>query len=449
MTDRDTENPKPTPDDDLLELVVEKLVTGGEGLARKDGQAVFVPRAAVGDTVRAEVRERRKNFIRAEIIEVVEPGPGRREAPCTHYGDCGGCDLQHLEDQQQREAKTAIVLDCFRRLGKLELAEILTVPESGPVLGYRNRIRLSASPSGPYGLLRRGSHDVVPLEQCLLMPERFNRDILPWMRMLPPVDQAVIRLDGRPVDECRWLISLYGSTNRLKVLKKILAALGPNEEPAPGCVGLLFNNLPLWGHDYLVYHVAGHSFRARAQSFFQGNLEVTEQAVATIRGWLEELRSRGSLGPLLGDLFCGVGLFSLTLGDLFDRIIAIDSDEGACRDARNNIQRSEAVRDKARVLAGPLGKALNTPDLATPQQWQASLCVVDPPRRGLEKDGLAALVKASPRHILYMSCDPATMARDTARLTEQGYQPLKLQVLDMFPQTAHIESLLLLEKPTT
>ncbi len=446
MPNHNTENTQPVAAAAPLELTIEKLVTGGEGLARLDGQAVFVPRTAVGDHVRAKIIEKRKGFIRAEVTELVTPGPGRREAPCPHYGDCGGCDLQHLDDEHQRSAKVAIVLDCFQRLGKMDLSELITGPEPGPNLGYRNRIRLVASPSGPYGLLRRGSHDVVPLTECAIMPPRFNHDILPWLRMLPPVDQIVIRLDGSQGDDSRWLISLYGPPTRLKIMKKMIGALGEGEAPAPGCVGLMFNNLPLWGRNYLLHQVSGHTFRAGAQNFFQGNLQVTAQAVATIRTWIGELKEQGTLGSQLGDLFCGVGLFSLTLADLFEKIVAIDTDAAACRDAQNNVHRDEAARGKVSVHTGPLAKVLSELVTKDPEAWQQSLCVVDPPRRGLEKEGIAALLKATPRHILYMSCDPATLARDTARLKEAGYELLHLQVMDMFPQTAHIESLLLLEK---
>ena len=435
-------NASDAPTAEVLDLVVEKLVTGGAGLARHDGMAVFVPLTAPGDTVRARVVQKRRGFMQAVVEDVLAPGPDRREAPCPHYGECGGCDLQHLDPVAQRAAKAAIVLDCFRRLGRMDVAEILTETAAvGDDLGYRNRIRLFGHPAGPYGLMRRGTHEVVPLETCLLMPEVFNRDILPWLRMLPPVEQITVRLDGQG----HWLLSLFGPQNRLKILKRMLAALGPGEAPAPGCTGLLFNNLPVWGHDYLVHKVAGHTFKVSAQSFFQGNHAVTEAAVATVRSWLGDLAANGRLGPLLGDLFCGVGLFSLALADLFPRVIAIDSDEGACRDLVNNAERDDSARGKVTVRPGTLAKVLAEPEPGSPEEWAAACCVVDPPRAGLGKDGAAALLERRPRQVLFMSCDPATLARDAAIFAEAGYAPTRLRVLDMFPQTAHIESLLLLE----
>ncbi len=183
-----------------------------------------------------------------------------------------------------------------------------------------------------------------------------------------------------------------------------------------------------------------------AQSFFQGNHAVAAEALTVAGAWLDDLAAADRLGPLLGDLFCGVGLFSLGLADRFDRVVAIDSDEGACRDLENNVQRDAAARGKVVVRPGPAAGTVADDDLADAEAWRNACCVVDPPRAGLGKDGAAALAARAPRQVLFMSCDPATLARDTALLAESGYAPTRLRVLDMFPQTAHIETLLLLER---
>ena len=446
MNDKQTDKPSPLPgkpeESGTLEVVIDKLVTGGDGLARHEGQAVFVPLTAPGDRVRVAVKERRKGFVRTTLEEILEPGPGRQDPPCPYYGQCGGCDMQHLDPENQRRAKAAIVADCFQRLGKMDVSGLLTGPAAGEEFGYRNRIRVFSNAVNHYGLMRRGTHEVVPFDACALMPEQFNRDILPWLRMLPPAEQIVVRMDGRG----GWLVSIFGPPQRLKVVRKVLAALPEGEPPAPGCEGLLYNNLPLWGRGHLVHEVAGHKYRVSAKSFFQGNHSETETALKVIRDWITELKDSEQLGPMLGDLFCGVGLFSLALADLFEKVVAVDSDEGGCRDAENNVAHSEAARDKVSVHAGRLDKVLARPDLAPPAIWSSSLCIVDPPRAGLGKDGVKTLLEVQPRHLMYMSCDPATLARDAAAFVAAGYQAKKLQVLDMFPQTSHIETLLLLEK---
>jgi len=425
-----------------FDLQIEKLVTGGAGLGRHDGQAVFVPLTAPGDTVRAEIVEQRRGFVRARATEILTPGPGRQDAPCPHYGECGGCDLQHLDAATQRQAKSDIVVDCFQRLGKLDVSDLISGPDPKQTLGYRNRIRVFANPAGHYGMMRRGTHEVVPLDSCALMDEQFNRDILPWLRFLPPVEQVIVRQDGQG----HWLLSIFGPPARMKVMKKILAQTPDGEAPAPGCVGLLFNNLPLWGRDHLVYEVAGHTYRVSAQSFFQGNLAATEEAVATVRTWVEEIGDADQLGGLLGDLFCGVGLFSLALSDLFTKIIAVDTDKNSCRDAANNFKRDTAAQNKITLRQGPMARVVTEPDLAPPAWWESSLCLVDPPRAGLGREGVKALVGLNPRQIISMSCDPATLARDTAALVKAGYVMRQLKVMDFFPQTAHIECLAWLEK---
>jgi 23S rRNA (uracil1939-C5)-methyltransferase len=416
---------------DLIELKIDKLITGGAGLARHEGLAVFVPLTAPGDRVRARVTTRRKQYWQAELVEILEPGAGRCDAPCPHFGDCGGCDLQHLDPERQHEAKIGIVTDCFTRLAKLDVEPALVRPVlADTAFGYRNKIRLFAHPSGHYGLKRRGSDDVVPIGGCPLLPELFNDRILPWLKTLPPCEQVVVKLDGRG----GWLVSLFGPPNRLRALKRILAEISGDVPPADGCQGLLYNNLPLWGRDYLVVEVGGGKYRVGARSFFQNNLAVTERALTTLTAWLADSRPTGGL---LADLYCGVGLLTLALADRFDRIVAADTDPFAIRDAENNVRRDRRTRDKTTVV-----RAAAADQLRSEEAWSDACVVLDPPRTGLQAAGVGALAAAAPRDVFYMSCDPATLARDTAGLAAAGYAPSRLALLDMFPQTAHVECLL-------
>ncbi len=426
---------------------VEKLVTGGRGLGRHEGRVAFVPLTAPGDRVRARVTRRKSGFVEAELLEVLAPGPDRRDAPCPHYGVCGGCDLQHLTPAAQRAAKRGIVVDCLRRLGHLRAEELLEDPgAAGPDTGYRHRVRLHTDPIGHYGLLRRGSQEPVAIGACLQLPADFNDRILPWLRTMPPVQQAIVRLDGR--GGC--LVSLFGQQNRLRVLKKILKELPAGEPPLAGCAGILFNNLPVWGRDYLLVKVAGHAYKVSASSFFQNNLGETEAVVAAARDWLGAAPRR-----LLADLYCGVGLFGIALADLFARVLMVEADGGAARDAVANVAHAKSLAERCAVteasaadVTARWASALDAPpaeeaaaSAPTRADWAEACVFVDPPRTGLGETVVANLARLAPREILYLSCDPATLARDLAALTQAGYAPRRLRLVDMFPQTAHIETL--------
>ncbi|MFO7653355.1 MAG: class I SAM-dependent RNA methyltransferase [Candidatus Krumholzibacteriia bacterium] len=430
----------PGSNDPTVTLHVEKIVTGGAGLAHHEGRTVFVPLTAPGDEVRVRLEQVRRSFVTGTVEEVLTPGPDRRPGPCPHFGVglCGGCDLQHLTDAAQRTAKREIVADCFRRLGGLDVGDRIEGPDADlPPLHYRNQLRLFASPMGPYGLRRRGTRDVLPLETCLLVPEIFTRDILPWLRLLPPVEQLVLRFDHQD----RWLVSMYGNPQRMKILRKLTTEGAADRPPASGCAGIQFNNRPVWGRDYLVVHCAGKKYKVSAQSFFQTNLAVAERAVAQVRTWLDELPGAGRL---LADLYSGVGLFSLALADRFERLVAADADPGSVQDADNNIRRDPVARDRGQAVVRTAEDALADTDLLPRAALAEGCCVVDPPRAGLGAETCRALLEARPAAVIYMSCDPATLARDCRLLSDGGQVIRHVRVLDMFPQTAHVETLVLL-----
>lgn len=421
-----------------LDLTIEKLVTGGRGLGRLDGRAVFVPDTAPGDVVRVRVKHDARSFLEADLLEILTPGPGRRDEPCPHARVCGGCDLQHIDDTAQDAARREILLDCFRRLGNLNVEPLLLPTPAAPALRYRNRLRLTAAPTGLYGLRERGSHAIVPLQTCQVMAEPFDADILPWLRMLPPMEQIVVRLDGRG----GWLLSLYGQPSRLKVLRKFMESHG-DQVPAPGLQGVLLNNRPVWGRGYLVIQVADHKYRVSHQSFFQNNLPAAELAVTTARQWLSEVHPAGTD---LVDLYCGVGLFLLALSDRHATLVGVESDAGAVSDAQENLRRAGLDSTRARIVHGDVGRSLAEPEARQAVDWSQACVVADPPRAGLEKPAVAALAELKPATILCLSCDPATLARDLKALVAAGYVLDRLMPLPMFPQTAHVETLALLKR---
>lgn len=480
---------------ELIETEIAKIVTGGAGMGACGEGKAFVPLTAPGDRVRARVKQRKRGFVEAELVELLAPGPDRVAPACPHFGACGGCDLQQLAGPAQRAAKREIVADCFRRLGRLDVGELIEGPEpAGPELGYRNRIRLHAEATGRLGLLRRGSQVVVPIDACPQMPPEFNATILPWLRTLPPVEQMIVRLDGAG----GFLVSLFGLPNRLRVLQQELRKLDPGQPPLPGCAGILYNNLPAWGRDHLLLKVASHTFRVGANAFFQSNLAEAAAVVATARAWLEEARPAGAgaaasagaaAGGLLVDLFAGVGLFGVALADRFARVIAVESDPHAVRDARNNAGHVKALAGRYAAIESDVAKALGdwtlerapqhaaeaqaaasrgragagekgaagpapgagapgaaSPLVPSPEEWREACVVVDPPRVGLGEAVTANLEKLAPRDVLYLSCDPATLARDAAALTRAGYELRRLRVFDMFPQTGHVEALAHLQR---
>ncbi|MBU1073464.1 hypothetical protein KKG45_09475, partial [bacterium] len=321
------------------------------------------------------------------------------------------------------------------------------VAQAGPALGYRNKLRLWRSPTGQYGVRRKGSHDVLAIDRHGLMPDLFNDEVLPFLLTLPPADEAVARLDGQG----GFLLSLFGPPGRLRALKAVLKDLPAGEAPHPACVGILYNNRPAWGRDHLLVKTAGRTFRVNAGSFFQVNYAEAAAAVSLARGWLDEAGvTADAPGGALADLFCGVGLFAACLGDRFARVIGVENDERAVRDARNNLLRDRRTGDEVEVVCADAAAVLarwregdwRDGDLRyKAPDWPLATVVLDPPRTGLGDAAAAILAALGPARIIYMSCDPATLARDSATLAAGGYGLARARVIDMFPQTSHVECL--------
>jgi len=420
-----------------LKLRIEKAIYGGAGLARTEGKTVFVPFALPGETVEARIVEDRGGFAKAELDEVVEASEQRVKAPCPYFGTCGGCHYQHAEYAAQVEMKRAILRETLERARIREIPEIRAV--TGQPFGYRNRIRLHVE-ANPFQLCykRRKSQTNLSVESCPIAAPSLQQAL------------AVLNRDGQGLGLGAWTkeIELFVSGDERAMLlslwterpdreaEKLLAGVWPNlQESLPAVVGAgvfaasrkheVGRILAHAGQTWLEYPCGKHRYRVSLAAFFQANQFLVDALV--------RLATEGASGTRAWDLYAGVGLFSLSLAETFDEVTAVESGGAAVRDLRENLRGT-----KHRVVAAETAVFLRR---AVDQRVPApDLVVVDPPRAGLGREVTTLLGKIAPAHITYVSCDPATLGRDVAALLESGYRLTDVHLVDLFPQTYHMES---------
>ncbi len=420
----------PQTETDMFEIVAGHVVPGGRCLSRHEGKVVLVSGALPGEKCVVRVTRSEKRWSEAEAVEILVPHARRREAPCAHAADCGGCDWQFAERDLQLAMKRDIVLDAFKRIGELDVSELLQGPEAvGDEFRTRHRIRLSWDPTGRPGLLRRGTHDTVAIDDCLQMEEAFRDDILPWLRFCPPWRKATVRMDDS--DQAVVLFET-GSPPSEKDRRRFGKVTKKMESPKR-VVGMLADTIPLSGKRDLRFHVKDRVLRADATSFFQGSRPGTVELVDIVTDFLGEDRE----GTLM-DLYAGVGLFAVFVGKGFAKVIASEADGRAVRHLKHNLKRN-GVRCDARAERAET--TLQMPPTDGPET-----VILDPPRIGLTKEARRALVAREPQRIISVSCDPATGARDVGAIVRAGWRLERLSALDLFPTTAHVETVALLVK---
>jgi len=410
-------------------VTLQKFVYGGDLLGRlDDGRAVFVPYGLPGETVRVRLIEDKKRFARADLVEVLEPSPERIQPRCKHHFSlaantpktnwpevCGGCHYQHVPYQEQLAYKRAILADQLERIGKLESPPVQATVASPQPWCYRNHIQFHVSPEGQLGFQAPRGAGVLAIEECHL-PEKPINELWPQLEIeaIPGLDRVAIRL-GANDDLLIILESSEPEPVSLNVdIPVSVVHLGPG--------GLLV----LAGDDHIVIEVNGRLFRVSAESFFQVN---TPMAAKMVDYLLENLDLTEQ--TTLIDAYCGVGLFSAFLAPHVGNLIGIESSPSACDDFVINLDEFDHVA----LYQAPVEDVL--PELeANPE-----VILVDPPRSGLDRRALDGILALKPETVAYVSCDPATLARDAKRLTRGGYRLETITPFDLFPQTYHIESI--------
>lgn len=424
-----------------MNVKIEKLVYGGEGLAHSEGQTVFVPFVLPGEVVAVRPTERKKKFVRGQLQHIITPSAERAVPECPHFAACGGCHYQHIPYAQQVEVKKQILRETLSRLGRVQWEGEIAA-HAGPEFGYRNRaqwkVRAQGAP-GAIGYFRSGSSALLAVERCPIVSPALARalqalrTLLAAGRLPETLREVEVFADER--DE-RLLVNascaeFAGSP----------AALAETLRNALGCVDSLLlhessrDRFELFGPGHITYRAAGADFRVGHLSFFQVNRHLVDEMAATV--------AAQATGANVLDLYAGVGLFSVPLTRGCEKLTAVESNEAAARDLQVNLAPAGA---KARAVCADAQQYLSGVTEAP------EVVVLDPPRAGVEPPALRELLRIAPQRILYLSCDPATLARDLGVLTGGGahavgaYEIREMHLFDVFPQTYHIETMVRLEK---
>ena len=429
--------------------------SAGEGVARLAGQAVFVKGALQGERCQVQLLKVGKQAAWGRVEQVLTPSPGRQEPDCPQYPRCGGCQLRHMTYEEELAFKREKVQQALRRIGGWE-GEVSVIHGARDPFRYRNKIQFPVAEGPRVGFFRARSHDVIDAPDCLLQPlaaTRLRGAFRDWMAAyeVPAYDEKAheglirhlyVRVNRRGESLC----AVVANGRKLPHSQALVEALRRAE---PGLVGLVLavnrekTNVilgkeyrVLWGQDFLEDTLCGLDFRLSVPSFYQVNRDQTE----VLYGRALDFAGLTGTETVL-DLYCGIGTITLNLARRAKRAIGAEVVPAAVEDARANARRNGI--ENAEFLCADAGQAAQ--ELAR-RGLRPEVITVDPPRKGLALPVIEAIVEMAPRRLVYVSCDPATLARDVKLLGERGYRLEVAEAADLFPRTAHVETVCLLSK---
>jgi len=423
-------------------VTLEKPVYGGSCLAHVDGKAVFVPLTLPGEQMRVHFVDTKSGYASAEVDEILTASADRVAPACPYFGACGGCNYQHASYPAQLAFKQTILRETLERAG-LSLPATISVL-SGEPWGYRNRVRLAFDLEGNPGYRERGSHAIIPVRECPIAAPALIQAALTFTEtcrtVAPALKPTEIALFTNADQSALLLTIVAAEVHKVpfeelaQTLKKRIPALKGAELVLEAEEGRQPRIVAQWGAKSLVYRAAGFNYRVDHGAFFQVNRWLVDPLVEAV---LADYK-----GALAWDLYAGVGLFARQLAKRFDRVVAVESAPASTDALAANLKGSRGVPVRSSTLdflRRPQAKGNTTP--AVPD-----LIVVDPPRTGLGSDTTALLAKIAASALVYVSCDPATLARDLAALIASGYAIRSVTVADLFPQTFHLETVVHLRR---
>jgi len=405
-----------------MEVTIERILPGGLGLAHADGKTIMVALAAPGDRLRVRVDRVKGNVSFAQIEEILSPSPQRVEPPCPYFGRCGGCDFQQMTYQAQLDAKVEIVRDCLRRLARIEnLPEFQIIAAPNP-WHYRSRAQWQYdSVRQKLGYFESGSRNVCDVAECAVLAPELQQTLNHLRERMP---------DGSLPEDVRDFRAVLGD-NGVSIAPSVSSPTVTEGSPSIKDREEIRE---------ITRSIHGESYHLNAESFFQANDGLLPELIDAAIG---EVGGETAL-----DLYSGAGLFTLPLARRFKQVVGVESDNVAASFARDNL--ANARLTNAEVVKSDVGvwfEAVRRGDSrklsensATILQNQVDFILLDPPRTGAESRVIAGVLGLKPQRISYVSCDPATLARDLKKLIAGGYTLTSVRAFDMFPQTHHVET---------
>lgn len=411
--------------DEIYETEITSLENEGSGVCKINQMIVFVPKALPGEKVRIRITEKKKNFARGKIVEILKSSDKRIESKCPYYEECGGCNLRHQTSKENLKFKKEKVETALKRIGKLDVKVEDTIP-SLKEDNYRNKVSFKVE-DNRIGFYGEGTYQLIDIDYCLLAQKQINDSLNVIKNYLKENDNEIKNITiryGNAMDEL--LIDIY-SLNNTDI--KILDYLTTN---ICNLKSVIFNDKVVYGNGYIKEISNGLMFNVSAKSFFQVNSVQTEKLYDEIIK-----QSKLSKEDVVLDLYCGTGTITSIVSKYVKKVIGIEIVEDAIIDAKENLKINNI--SNAKFICGAAAKEISK------IKEKVDVVIVDPPRKGVDRKAIAIMKKISPKKIVYVSCNPVTMARDLSYLNDL-YDVKKVTPVDMFPNTAHVESVVLLER---
>ena len=423
---------------------IEKIVYGGNGISTYEGIKVFVPYSAPGDNLLVKIKEKNRDYYVAQIKKIIQPSPNRTQPSCPYFGTCGGCSLQHITYTSQLEIKKQFAIESLQRIGHISPLNSVNITPSAP-FNYRNKTQYPLSRyRQKIGFYQQLTHKVVDIKECLLHPPVFDRIRSAIKEQLKNTKESIYD-ETKHTGNLRHIVIRQGQRTEEILIIFVTRTDTLNEklyQPLPNqfnnIIGIVQNINPeqtnrilnrknklLSGRDFYYEHILDKKFKISANAFFQVNTTQSENLIKKLRTLVEPSNT-------ILDLYCGVGLLSIMIADKAKMVYGVELEKQAIQDAKENLALNNITNIK--YISAPVEREIKN-------YHRIDTIIIDPPRKGCLKSFLIEIIKLKPKQIIYISCNPTTLARDLAILDNLGYKTTEIELFDMFPQTFHVESI--------